>query len=66
VTGPPGGAAHDLIDEFWFDRKEDAVAFWHSYRGAEDMARQDAEHIARERTWVVFAREHEVFGPLPE
>lgn len=64
--GLPGAVAHDLVDEFWFDTIIDAVAFWSEYRASADVAKQEAEFIQREKTWIIFAKEHEVFGPLPE
>jgi hypothetical protein len=65
-VGIPGGVQHGLIDELWFNTLDDAVAFWSVYRASPDEARADAEYLKPDSSWAIFAREHEVFGPLPD
>ena len=63
--GLPGGVAHDMIDEFSFTTLADAVAFWSAHREDETQAAADARHADRAKLSIIFARQHEVFGPLP-
>jgi EthD domain len=65
-VGIPGGVRHHVQDEFWFATVDDAVAFWSAYRCHPDDVQADARYVHPDSTWVIFAREHEVFGPLPD
>jgi hypothetical protein len=64
-VGMPGEVPHDLIDEFSFDTLADAIAFWGAYRASEQQRAADEQHSDRSKLWMLFARQHEVFGPLP-
>lgn len=63
--GLPGGVSHDLIDEFYFDSVAEAIAFWSALRSDAGQRAADAAHSAPDKLWIMFATEHEVFGPLP-
>jgi hypothetical protein len=65
-VGIPGGVQHDLIDELWFSDIADAVAFWSAYRSLPSDRDADAAQLLPDSVGVIFAHEHEVFGPLPD
>ena len=65
-VGLSGELEHALIDEFWFDTTAEAVAFWSAYCASAEVQAEDAKYAQPDKTWVIFAREHEVFGPLPD
>jgi hypothetical protein len=65
-VGIPGGVQHHVIDEIWFATTHDAVAYWSAYRCDPADSRADEALLRSDSSWAIFAREHEVFGPLPD
>jgi hypothetical protein len=65
-VGIPGGVQHDVQDELWFNSIDDAISFWSAYRCHAGDVQADASQLRPGSAWAIFAREHEVFGPLPD
>lgn len=59
----PGACEYDLIDEFWFDTGEEAVAFWRASLRSDDLAHLEAEMADPAHQELFFGPTHVVFGP---
>jgi hypothetical protein len=63
---PLGESVHSVVDDFTFPAKDEALAFWRTYRADDDLQRSDAKFTDQASDVLLFWQSHDVIVPPTE
>jgi hypothetical protein len=61
-----GKSVHSVVDDFTFLTKDEALAFWCTYRADDELQRSDVEFTDQASGVLLFWQWHDVIMPLTD